>query len=113
MKLLIKSTVLALTTAIATTAVFAAPNDIRHEPERHEIHKSPIKNQSRQDIRPSRDWRVGHKVPSQHFRGATPIDYRHYKKLPRPGHQQKWYKIHGDYVLINTFSHNIIRIVHG
>ncbi|MAK30857.1 RcnB family protein [Acinetobacter sp.] len=55
-------------------------------------------------------WQTGYTMP-QHYRGdAYKADYRDYN-LPRPGRGQQWYKINNDFILVNSDSNDIIRIL--
>jgi len=47
--------------------------------------------------------------PSQSFK----IDHKKFKKLSKLGKNQQWIKVHGDYVLTNITSHDIIKIIAG
>lgn len=114
MKPIVKTILFAVSTAIASASVFAQPND-QYDHHRPDAPPAPMMkhHQPHHDVRPSRDWRAGHRVPDAHFRRAVAVDYRHHKKLPRPGRYQQWYKIHGDYVLMNTRTHHVIRTIRG
>lgn len=55
-------------------------------------------------------WQTGYIMP-QHYRGdAYKADYRDYN-LPRPNRGQQWYKINNDFILVNSDSNDIIRIL--
>ncbi|WP_265734191.1 MULTISPECIES: RcnB family protein [unclassified Acinetobacter] len=36
-----------------------------------------------------------------------------YKKLSKPGKNQQWIKVNGDYILMNAVSHAMIKIIAG
>ena len=57
-------------------------------------------------------WRVGQVVPHEYRHSRYVIDYRQHQKLTKPGRYQKWYKVNGNYVLVNEQSHKIIRVVY-
>ena len=119
MKPIVKTILFAVSTAIASASVFAEPND-RHEQHQpnapmmqphHDARPNAPMMQPHHDARPADHWRVGDRMPDEHFHQASVVDYRHYKKLPRPGRYQQWYKVHGEYVLMNTKTHHVIRVV--
>lgn len=62
-------------------------------------------------VNPSRDWRKGQLFPRQFESARYRVDYRAVRKLHQPGRYQQWYKVNGDYVLVNQRSHRILRIV--
>ncbi|MTD12109.1 hypothetical protein GIX10_11900 [Acinetobacter sp. YIM 103518] len=41
------------------------------------------------------------------------FDYRKNKKLAKPEKNQRWIRVNGDYILINTVNHRILRVVPG
>jgi len=60
---------------------------------------------------PSREWRSGQYLPTQFSSSRYQVNYKNYRQLPRPGKYQQWYKVNGDYVLVNERNNRIIRIV--
>jgi len=55
-------------------------------------------------------WQTGYIMP-QHYRGdAYKADYREFN-LPRPSRGQQWYKINNDFILVNSDSNDIVRIM--
>ncbi|WP_336169119.1 RcnB family protein [Acinetobacter sp. 161(2023)] len=109
MKKLTTAIVLSMSGLVATTAM-AAPND-------HDRHG----NYPNRDVRPvnviHKDdhhnvWRAGQVVPHEYQHSRYAIDYRAHDKLTKPGRFQKWYKVNGNYVLVNEQSHKIIKVVH-
>ncbi len=62
-------------------------------------------------VNPSRDWRVGQVFPRYFEQSRYSVNYRDYRRLTRPGRYQQWYRINGDYVLINERTNRIIRII--
>lgn len=67
--------------------------------------------QQQKRVNPSRDWRAGQKFPRAFDNNRYEISHRDSNRLNRPGRYQQWYKINGDYVLVNERSNRIIRIV--
>ena len=62
-------------------------------------------------VNPSRDWRVGQVFPRYFEQSRFTVNYRDYRRLTRPGRYQQWYRINGDYILINERTNRIIRII--
>ncbi|NCI79709.1 hypothetical protein XA39_10165 [Acinetobacter tandoii] len=55
-------------------------------------------------------WQTGYVMP-QHYRGnGYKVEYKEHN-LPKPGRNQQWYKINNDYILIDSGSNGILRIV--
>lgn len=118
MNTLIKAIVLSLSTALVAAPAMAAPQE--HHSQSHQVqdhHKIPVQQHHnavhKKALNPSHDWRVGQKVPSQYYGKSYKVDHTKYKKLSKPGKNQQWIKVNGDYVLINVKSHNIIKIIGG
>lgn len=63
------------------------------------------------NINPSRDWRVGQVFPRYLEQSRFTVNYRDYRRLTKPGRYQQWYRINGDYILINKRTNRIIRII--
>lgn len=101
---------------IASNAM-AAP----HEHDRHYSGKAAPahwKQQDRHDhnmpthkVNPSRQWRTGQVLPSQFDSKRYALSSREARHLPKTAHNQQWYKINGDYVLVNERSNRILRIL--
>ncbi len=56
-------------------------------------------------------WRSGHNFPSQYHSSRYAVNYKNYRHLSKPSRYQQWYKVNGDYVLVNQRDHRIIRVV--
>lgn len=119
MKKIVSALVFTLGSAIAASAI-AAPAyehsyDKRHYAEQHDHdwHKEDgrWKDQRYQRINPSRDWRVGQTLPRSYDSSRYAVDYRDAKRLHKPTRNQQWYKINGDYVLVNERNNRIIHIL--
>ncbi|WP_130804938.1 RcnB family protein [Acinetobacter ihumii] len=55
-------------------------------------------------------WQTGYVMP-QHYRGnGYKVEYRDHH-LPKPDRNQQWYKINNDYILVNSDTNDIIRIM--
>lgn len=125
MNTLVKAIVLSFSTALVTAPAMAAPQD--HNPQQHHQrhghqpiqnhHKAPVQQHHnalhKKAVNPSHDWRVGQKVPSQYYGQSYKVDHKKFKKLSKPGKNQQWIKVNGDYILTNAMNHNIIKIIAG
>ena len=118
MNTLVKAIVLSLSTVLVAAPAMAAPQD--HHGQSHQVqnnHKAPVQHHynavHKKAVNPSHDWRVGQKVPSQYFGQSYKVDHKKFKNLSKPGKNQQWLKVNGDYVLTNVASHNIIKIIRG
>ncbi|NHB59348.1 RcnB family protein [Acinetobacter shaoyimingii] len=135
MNTFVKAIVLSLSTALVAAPVMAAPQDHRGFDDRHATH-APVHQQkngydqkqyshhnqqySKQQylnnskkVNPSRDWKVGQKVPAQYRVNSYKVDHKLMKKMSKPAKNQQWIKINGDYVLVNAKSNTILKIING
>lgn len=141
MNTLVKAIVLSLSTALVAAPAMAAPQEHHqshqvsqhNQPHHVDQHKAPVNQQSqhaqnqhkapvqqqhkpavyKKAVNPSHDWKVGQKVPGQYHGKSYKVDHTKYKKLSKPGKNQQWIKVNGDYVLTNVMNHNIIKIIRG
>lgn len=125
MNTLVKAIVLSLSTALVAAPVMAAPQEHYNKPHQVQQHKaspqhSTQNNQKQQHksaaqkrVDPSRDWKRGQKVPAQYHSQSYKVDHSKYKKLSKPGRNQQWIKVNNDYVLTNTITHVILKIIAG
>lgn len=114
-----KSLILSVSAALISVSASAAPQG--HPSEQH--HQVQHSTQStthhqhgqtqKKSVHPSHDWKAGQKVPAQYRGQGYKVDHSKYRKLSKPGHQQQWIKVNGDYVLTSTLTHTIIRIIAG
>ena len=123
MNRLVKAVVFSLSSALVATSAFAAPHEQQHKPHQLQQHKAPskfeqhkpvVKNQHKsvkKVTQPHRDWKAGYKIPNQFHAANYKVDYHQSKKLSKPGKNQQWVKINGDYVLMNTNSYKVIKVV--
>lgn len=113
MNTLMKAIVLSISTALVAVPAMAAPqNSQNHQPQATHNQKAPAQ-QAKKAVNPSHDWRSGQKVPSQYRGNSYKVDHNKYKKLSKPGKNQQWIKVNGDYILTNVISHTIIKIIGG
>ncbi|MFH7765327.1 RcnB family protein [Acinetobacter sp. BSP-28] len=71
-------------------------------------------NQNRYDnkrVNPSRDWRAGQNFPRVFSSSSYKVSDREARRLPNTNRYQQWYKINGDYVLVNERTDRIVRII--
>jgi len=68
---------------------------------------------SKKTEHPSHDWQQGHKVPTQYHGNSFKVDASKYKKLSKPTKNQQWIKVNGDYVLMNTTTYKVIKVIQG
>lgn len=114
--------------ALVATSTMAAPNDYHRDhnnryQQNHWDHKNDHRwnndnrhnnqhnNQYNNRVNPSREWRSGQYLPSQFSSSRYQVNYKNYRQLPKPGKYQQWYKVNGDYVLVNERNNRIIRII--
>lgn len=131
MNKILSTLVLSVSALMATTAVMAAP-DYRHDDRRyhqnyqhqnHQHHNSHWNDHHHNNkwendrynkrVNPSRDWRVGQTLPRAYDSSRYKVSDREARRLPNTGRYQQWYKINGDYVLVNDRTDRIIRIRNG
>lgn len=124
MKTLVKAIVLSISTALVAIPAMAAPQDHHqyskvhaqqqhHAPQHHQLNQHPAHQhkQGYKKVDPSRDWRVGQKVPSQYQSKIYKVDHSKYKRLNKPGRNQQWIKVNGDYILMNSVNDKVIKII--
>lgn len=114
MKKVLSTVLLSITTLMSTVAI-AGPHDEHRDHSRNTSHwekQDRFNNQYKnQRINPSRDWRVGQKLPNAFESSRYKVDYKDTRHLNKPSRNQSWYKVNGDYVLVNERNNKIIRII--
>jgi Ni/Co efflux regulator RcnB len=121
---LVKAVVFSISSLLVATSAFAAPQPHQQDkPAAVQPHKAhikaeqkkakatPQKNVLKKAEQPSRDWKSGQKVPSQFHAKSYKVDDKQAKKLTPPTKNQQWIKVNGDYVLMNTVSYKVIKVV--
>ena len=78
--------------------------------QKHDIKQ---KNDQHRKDQPTRDWRVGQKLPSKYQGNSYHVDHKQSYKLSKPAKNQQWVKVNGDYILTNILTHAIIKIIAG
>lgn len=126
MKKILTTIALSLSALMATSAM-AAP-DHRYDDHQRYNHapSKPVKqddhrwdNNKRYDnkrydnkrVNPSKDWRTGQSFPRVFSSSSYKVSDREARRLPNTGRYQQWYKINGDYVLVNERTDRIVRII--
>ena len=132
MKKLLSTLALSLSAMIATTAMAAPQHDPRQrnfQPPKPPTHQN-FKYQQQADrhdrfdrndhndrfdrqkrVNPSKEWRSGQYLPKQFNSSRYEVNHREAQNLSRANKNQQWYKINGDYVLVNEKNNKIIRIL--
>ncbi|AXQ23946.1 hypothetical protein BEN71_18645 [Acinetobacter wuhouensis] len=126
MKKVLTAITLAMSALVATSAMADSRYDNNHRYQQsHWDHKNDHRwnkndrydryDNKRYDhnyrVNPSRDWRSGQYLPSQFSSSRYHVNYKNYRQLPKPGKYQQWYKVNGDYVLVNERNNRVIRVI--
>lgn len=120
LKTLFATVALSMSAFVASSAMAAPQHDPRfnnqHPPKAHWDHKNNQKwndaqRYKQRSVNPSRDWRVGQTLPRQYDSRSFKVSDRDARRLPNAGRYQQWYKVNGDYVLVNERNNKIIRIM--
>jgi Ni/Co efflux regulator RcnB len=122
MKKVLTTIALSLSALMATSAM-AAP-DHRYDDHQRYNHAPSHQdkrwdNNNRYDhnrydnkrVNPSRDWRAGQSFPRVFSSSSYKVSDRDARRLPNTGRYQQWYKVNGDYVLVNERTDRIVRII--
>lgn len=64
-------------------------------------------------VMPHRDWRRGQVLASPYRGQGYWVNYKQHPRLHTPGKNQRWVRVNGDYVLVNTLSNVIVSILTG
>ncbi|TCM64339.1 nickel/cobalt transporter regulator [Acinetobacter calcoaceticus] len=107
---IITAVAFSITTLMATSAI-ASPNTQHGQQQRQDHHNQSSAHYTKPVASHHAQWRSGQSFPSQYHSSRYRVDYRQYKQLPQPGRNQQWYKVNGDYVLVNTQNHKILRVI--
>jgi len=121
MKKVLTTIALSLSALMATSAM-AAPD---HRYDDHRYNHAPSHQDKRWDnnnrydhnrydnkkLNLSRDWRAGQNFPRFYDSSRYKVSDREARRLPNANRYQQWYKINGDYVLVNERTDRIVRII--
>ena len=125
MKKVLTTIALSLSALMATSAM-AAPDyryddrqrhqvashqDNRWDNNRYDDNRRYQHNRYNQRVNPSRDWRSGQILPRQYSSSRFEVSHREARRLPQVNRYQQWYKVNGDYVLVNERNNRIVRII--
>lgn len=115
MKSLVSAITLSLSALVATSAM-AAPQDhshATHTSHSSQTHQQTVKHNTHTQHAQSQQqsWKTGNAFPSQYHSAGYKIDYKQHKNLNKPTKHQQWYKVNGQYILMNTTNHKIVKVV--
>jgi Ni/Co efflux regulator RcnB len=124
MNTFIKAAILSIATALISLPALAAPQEQHQQHQAAQSHEHAQKHPSnghqqptqatiKKAKHPSQDWKAGQKLPSAYHSNAYKVDHQKYTKLSKPGKNQQWIKVNGDYVLTDIRNHSIIKIIAG
>ena len=130
MNTFLKAIVLSISTAVVAAPVMAAPQDhgpqsqhnvkanqykqhVKQYEQSRQAHKNINPHQAAQSKVNAQHWKVGQKVPNQYHGSNYKFDQSKYKKLSQPGRNQQWIKVKNDYVLMDTNTHKVLKVVQG
>lgn len=110
MKKVLTAITLSISALIATSAM-AGSQDYhgQHGQQNHWNNKADHGHNNR--VNSNYAWRSGQAFPNQFNSSRYHVHYNSYRNLSKPGRYQQWYKVNGDYVLVNERTHRIIRVV--
>lgn len=115
MKRSIPTLVLSISAAFISNLAMAAPHDPapHHPATQHQPMKQhqPAKPVQKKVLQPRYDWKAGHRIPAQYQAKNYQVNYKQSAKLNKPGKNQQWIKVNGDYVLINTQNYKVLKVV--
>ena len=122
MKKVLTAITLSLSALVATSTMAASHDYHQDRNDRYQQNHWDHKNDNRWDnndrydrnnyrVNPSREWRSGQYLPNQFNSSRYHVNYKNYRQLPKPGRYQQWYKVNGDYVLVNERNNRIIRVI--
>lgn len=112
---------LSISASLVAGQAFAAPEHAQHQQthqqttqQKHIQHNNSQHNaQHNTGVKraAAQQWKAGNKFPAQ-FRGAGyKVDYKHHKQLSKPGKNQQWFKADNRYILVNTATYSIIKVL--
>lgn len=108
MKKIITTIALSLSALMATSAM--AASDHRYDDQQRYNNHYDHDRYDNHRVNPSRDWRVGQTLPRQYSSSRFQVSDREARRLAKTGRYQQWYKVNGDYVLVNERNNRILRI---
>lgn len=121
MKKMLTALAISVSALLTTALVYADPKEQRFDAQREKPRDSHVAPHERSEKRRAREesgvkrlqqmrWQQGYVMP-QHYRGNSyKVEYEAFN-LPKPSRNQQWYKVNKDYLLVDSDSNNIIKIV--
>jgi len=76
----------------------------------HDNHGADVKHVATQN-KAQHNWHTGNKFPHEYRGAGYKVNYQHHKKLSKPGKNQQWYKANNQYVLVDTTSYAILKVL--
>lgn len=128
MKKILSTLAISLSALVATSAMAAPHHDSRFAQHHakptppshwnqkdakkwHQDHRKQAQRFDDRRLNPSRDWRSGDKLPKQFENNRYRLNGHETRHLPKTAKNQSWYKVNGDYVLVNDRNSKIVRIL--
>ena len=108
MKKVLTAITLSISALIATSAMAGSQDYHGHHGQNHEQNRY---NHGHNRVNSNHAWRSGQEFPRQFYSSRYHVNHNSYRNLSKPGRYQQWYKVNGDYVLVNERTHRIIRVV--
>lgn len=124
--------VLSISTVVVAAPAMAAPQDhgleqhhkaqnqqYKHSVKQYEHDRKNLKkpnvnvHQAAQAKVKAQQWKIGQNIPSQYRGSSYKVDQSKYKKLTQPGRNQQWIKVKNDYVLMDTNTHKVLKVIEG
>ncbi|RKG36894.1 RcnB family protein [Acinetobacter rongchengensis] len=110
--------IMAASTTMAASQDHAHQHDQKMSTQHHkqaqqhpDNHGSDVKRVATQNNKAHHNWRAGNKFPSEYRGVGYKVNYQHNKKLSKPGKNQQWYKADNQYVLVDTTSYAILKVL--
>ncbi|WP_089606311.1 RcnB family protein [Acinetobacter piscicola] len=111
------SVMMAASTAIAAPQDHANHHDKAMPTQQHKNtqqhpnnHGADVKRVATQN-KPHHNWNTGNKFPNDYRGAGYKVNYQHNKKLSKPGKNQQWYKADNQYVLVDTTTYVILKVL--
>lgn len=116
MKKLLSAIALSVSSMMLVSTAMAAPHSLQQAP------KTTVQNHQQQAPQkipaPAHAKKVqkgtvkiGQKYPAEYRQASHKVDMKQHKKLSKPAQNQQWYQVNQDFVLVNTATQKVIKIV--
>ncbi|MEG0487104.1 MAG: RcnB family protein [Acinetobacter sp.] len=123
MKKIFSAITVSLSMVMAASTAMAAPQDHanhhdkamptqqhKNTQQHHDNHGADVKRVATQN-KAQHHWNAGNKFPHEYRGAGYKVNYQHNKKLSKPGKNQQWYKTDNQYVLVDTATYAIIKVL--